>query len=736
VTRDDPRADAPAAGLRAGGAEPSPPAPEGDGAVPALPAPVGTWLASLARALQRYGLYPPGHPALGDLVEDLHRELGPLLEEEKDVAVAVAPDRLLYRGAWTDPAGPHVPGLAARLHEHDLAAIGFEPGVSVSELRAVLTVLRERPSTDEDRLGRRAGMTARWPHVWVEPRHYEKLRLDEELPDDERAVRDQRAARLWLGLARAVGAAPESEDEPASASETVARARRVDPARVARSLGSVQEGELLRNVGEALMAIAGELEDAEGEFSLRERFGGLFGEMDRQQMRRLLASGLEPGERREILGASSSVLATGPLLEMVETTSDLGDIDVSHWMLRILVKLAGYADAEGSLSSPEAQQALRTLVEQAVTGWGEEARSFDEAYGEALRIMAGTEAGGAGGEVDEAGRPEPLRVLQTTVEVDELGGPGERAFLTLCRAGRVGEVLALSDEAPEGSEVADTLRERLLNEEVVEELAGREPPDLEALERIARHVPRTVAGPLLEILETSKDRSVRGKAFSILEGIGASISDLVVARLQDERWYVQRNMLALLFEMEPPRDFSARQFTTHERVQVRREAYKHLLRDPETREDAVRMTLRETDSRTLTLGLGAVDELEDPASDLVPLVSAHAADDSRPQEVRVQAVRAVGHLGGPDARRALVRICERRHPILFWRRRLAPPSGAVREAVATLARRWPRDPAAQRVLRRAADSENAGLRKAARLAEAAGGGERTEADADDPERTR
>ena len=723
MTRDDAREDVRAPGIGAGGAEPAADARgtdagATDGPVAALRPGVGNWLTSLARALQRYGLYPPGHPSLGDLVENLHGQLGPLLEEEGDLAVAVAPDRLLHRGAWTDPSGPHIPGLAGRLHEHDLAAIGFEPGVSVSELRAVLTVLRERPSTDEDRLGRRAGMTARWPHVWVEPRHYEKLRLDEDLPDEERAARDHRAARLWLGLARVAGVRPRSAEEPATATGAVAAARGVDPARVARSIGSIHEAGLLREVGRALMAIAGELGEGEGAFSLSERFGDLFGSLDREEMHRLLGSGLGSGERREILGASSSFLPTGPLLQMVETTSDLGDIDVSHWMLRILVKLAGYADAEGSLSSPEAQQALRTLVEQAVTGWSEEARAFDDAYGDALRTMAGLEFGDAGDRLGEAGRPDPLRVLRTTVEVDELGGPGERAFLRLCDAGRVGEILALADESPEGSRVAATLRERLLTDEVVEELAGREPPDLEALERIAGHVPRTVAGPLLGILEGSKDRSIRGKAFSILAGLGGSVSDLVVARLRDERWYVQRNMLALLFEMEPPEGFTARPFATHERVQVRREAYKHLLRDPDTRADAVRMTLRESDSRTLTLGLGAVDELQDPGPDLVPLVAALAADDARPGEIRVQAVRALGHLSGPDARRALIRICERRHPIFFWRRRLAAATGAVREAVATLARRWPRDPGAQRVLRRAADSDNAELRQAARLAEA------------------
>lgn len=688
-----------------------------------VPERVAAWLGSLARAVQRYALYPPGHPALGDLVEDLHGDLEPLLEEEGALVVAISPDRLLYRGAWTDPGNPHLPGLAGRLHEHHLAALGIEPGASVSELRAVLTVLRERPKAEADRLGRRAGMTARWPHVWVEPRHYEKLRLDEDLPDEEREARDRRAARLWLGLARAAGAGPdEAEGDGAEADaasgdgpDSLDAARALQPERVAQGIGRIHEQELLQHVGDALVAIAAELDQAEGDFSLRERFGDLFGALDRDEVRRLLSTGLASDGRRQILGAGSPFLPAGPLVGMVETAADLGDIDVSYWMLRILVKLAGYANAEGSLSSPEAQQALRTLVEQAVTGWSDEARAFDEAYEEALRTMAESDSDQAEG--SRAGSPEPLRILQMAIEVDELGAPGEEAYRAMRAGRRVGEILVAVDDAPEGSGVADTLRERLLDEEVVRELAETEPPDLEALDRIARHIPRVVAPPLLDILEHSHDRSVRGKAFSILTGLGQEVADLVVSRLRDERWFVQRNMLALLYEIGAPEGFTARPFTTHERAQVRREAYKHLLRDAATREDAVRMMLRETESRTLTLGLGAVDGIEEPGPDLTPLVAGHAADPSNPREVRVQAIRALDHLGGPVARRTLMRICERRHPILFWRRRLAPPSAPVREAVATLARHWPRDPAAQRVLRGAAASDDSGLRKAARLAE-------------------
>ncbi len=672
------------------------------GTGPAVPSDVQAWLAALARALQRHGLYPPGHPALGDLTGELHEALDPLLEERDELVFAVAPDRLLFEEAWTGTSS-QIPGLARRLHEHDLSAFGVEAGASASELGALLTALRERPASDEDRLGRRAGMASRWPHVWIEPRHYDRLALEEELSDEPIEDRDRRAARLWLGLARSARALPDEladlSLEGLDTDELVETAYRVPPDAVAEAIRALRETEGMEEIGGALLQIARELEHPEGGFDLRERFTGLLQALTGPDVRRLLERGMRSPERQELLQSTTSWLPPDTLMQMVETTADLGDIDVSHWMLRILVKLSAHSRVEAALSTGEADQALRDQVRRALTGWGEDPHQDDGSYGDTLRAMS--EVGDLAGLplVDTDHAPEALRVLQMGIEVDRLGSPGEQAFAALRRSGRVGEILEAVQEADPDSAVATELWDRLARAEVVAELAAKDPPDFEALGRLGPRMPRLVAETLLDLLSDSRDRSVRSKAFSILTSLGPGVASSVMARLEDERWFVKRNVLALLYEIGPPDGFSARPLATHENEQVRREAYKHLLRDPSTRAEAVSMCLRESDPRTLTLGLAALESGDRLEPELVPVLARHAEDSALPGEVQVAAARALSLSEAESARRALLHLCLRRHPILFWRRRLRPENPVVREAVGGLARRWPDDAAVHRVLR-------------------------------------
>jgi hypothetical protein len=668
----------------------------------AVPSDIEKWLVALARAVQRYGLYPPGHPALGDLAADLHERLLPLLEEHGELQVGVAPDRFLYEGAWTDTGSAHLPTLAHRLHEHDLSSLGLEPGTSRSELVALLTAVRERPVHDEDRLGRRAGMASRWPHVWIEPRHYDRLTLEEH-PDDALEDRDRRAARLWLGLGREARALPPElsdgswEREPTP--RVMAAARRVEPGVVAQAIAALRQQEGMEAVGAVLLEIAEELRRPDGEFDLRDRYTGLFRVLARPDVRRVLERGLRSPDRQKLLEATSAWLPADLLVRLVETTSDLGDIDVSHWMLRILVKLSGHAQVEGAPSMEEADDALRDQVRRAITGWGDEAVSNDSAYAETLRRMSDPTGDLAALPlVDAEHAPESMRMLQMAVEVDRLGPPGERAVDALLRAGRSAEIIAVADGAAEGNGVAAELWGRLTRTEVVRELLDSQPPEFDALGALAPHDPGLVTEPLLDLLIESQDRSVRGKAFSILTALGDDIGGLVMARLGDERWFVQRNMLALLYEIGAPPGFSARPFAAHDNAHVRREAYKHMLRDPDTRAEAIALCLQESDPRTLSLGLGALEGARSLEPELVSRLAHLAGDSEMPSEIRVTSARALALSDTPEAKRSLLDLCLRRHPILFWRKRPRPDTPVVREAAAALARAWPDDPAVRALL--------------------------------------
>jgi len=101
---------------------------------------------------------------------------------------------------------------------------------------------------------------------------------------------------------------------------------------------------------------------------------------------------------------------------------------------------------------------------------------------------------------------------------------------------------------------------------------------------------------LLDALASSEDRLTRRKLLDLLSGRASDISGLVVARLGDDRWYVVRNMLAILERSgHNPNDFSPSLWTTDPDARVRQLAIRLQLRLPHERELAIRTALDDAD---------------------------------------------------------------------------------------------------------------------------------------------
>ena len=86
-------------------------------------------------------------------------------------------------------------------------------------------------------------------------------------------------------------------------------------------------------------------------------------------------------------------------------------------------------------------------------------------------------------------------------------------------------------------------------------LLGRK--EREDVIRLARAFKLFIISPLLDNLGEEPDASVRKLLLSILESLGSDVNPYVVQRLEDERWYVVRNMLYLL------RECNGRQYAAH-----------------------------------------------------------------------------------------------------------------------------------------------------------------------------
>jgi hypothetical protein len=190
---------------------------------------------------------------------------------------------------------------------------------------------------------------------------------------------------------------------------------------------------------------------------------------------------------------------------------------------------------------------------------------------------------------------------------------------------------------------------------------------------------------MLDAISEIESRANRGKLFRRLVGLGRGIGPEVVARLDDERWYVRRNLLSLLDDIEPPDGFSATPFLDDEHEAVVRAAIKLVLRQPDDRERAIQAALASGDSRAVILGLVAAKDGCPPA--LAENIADLARSEDHSQELRLHAVRAIAGVRSEAALQALLSIARggRRWFIL---KRSGSPTHLELEALAALRASW------------------------------------------------
>jgi len=221
------------------------------------------------------------------------------------------------------------------------------------------------------------------------------------------------------------------------------------------------------------------------------------------------------------------------------------------------------------------------------------------------------------------------------------------------------------------------------------------------------------APPLLDALAAAESRGARRGLLAQLAKMGAEIAPLVIARLDDSRWYVTRNLLGLLEELgPPPPGFSAAPYMQHADARVRWQAVKLQLKLPGGRDEALIAGLRDQDPRTLRLALSLAVALQASPDAAVPLLVNRATDRTLAGDLRALAVRCLGYTKATPALETLLRMTAGGRT-LFGREKLAGKSPELLVALAALATGWRDDPRARARLGIAASSTDGEIRHAA-----------------------
>lgn len=683
-----------------------------------LPAPLRDFLVDLAMAVQRHGLYPDEHPSLGPLVDRLQRKLEAVLRERETLQLAVSPASLVLEEGETDPDHYALRELAGRLHEHELARVTFERTPDRDQVASFLRAVSARPDGEEGPLGDRPDPDSSWPEIRAEPVRYDRLVMTEAPEALETTVEveevEGEADELWMGLARSV-LTEASREEAGEGPPGVGS--------IARALGRFSADEArARTAAARMLEVARKLqqEGADADPEVRDRLVTLLEELSPEALGEIFGS-VAPEDGQAFLEATADWLPVDTVLEVVRQVGRDRELGLSFHMLQLLSRLADHVETEEGWTDPMTENAFRQQVRTLLGGWQRNIRAPDPGDEGALPGRLGA-------------RPAELtairtlvapdRLVQSALEVDRLGPAGEVAVAEMMDAGGVLPLLEILRDAPPGEEASPAIWRRVATPEALGEVLERDPPDFDAVDELLERLGGRGAGPMLDALAESGSRTVRRELFSRLVALeGEEVEEEILERLEDDRWFVNRNMLALLADREAlPAGFSALPYTGHERAPVRREAHRLALRHPDDREEAIRRGLRDTSPSVLSLAFGALEDLPAPALEAVlPVVVERVRDEDLATEFRRRAIRSLGRAEGEEALESLLSLCRTRRLRTFWKLSLADGSPLVLEALRALARGWSDHPEARGVLAEAREATDPELREAAAAFAPAGG---------------
>jgi hypothetical protein len=672
----------------------------------ALSRELNEFLIELSVALHKFSMYPSGHPSLQPAASAVVARATHLLADRPQIAFGVARRQLIIEGVATSASQPVLRRLAEELHRHHLGAVTFLRGISPEEVGEALRALSREPE-QHGALGSGSNDARTWPHLRLHPMTFGGLALiaDAALTSEAGGGGGTRGAELWIGLARAAMAG--EDDTAPTDTEPTAVARAIDEHPRADAYDQVVIGHLLQ--------IARELRTSQGPeaAALQRRTARLISALNPETLRRLVDMSGDLAQRRQFVLDAAHGMAVDTVIDIVKAAADATGQPISDGLVRMLSKLAAHAEFGAESSRLAADEALREQVGNLLNGW-ELADPNPDDYGKLLQRVAtsATAHDASPQSVEQEHAPDPLRMVQISLEAGETGPMVARAVERAVSQGQVPALVALiAPGVPDGNEAAAALLKSLAHGKTLRAWFAAGPIDFEALDHLLPHVSVDGCRALLDVLGESDDRTTRRKLLDRLATLPHDLEPSLLARLDDERWYVQRNMLVLLERRRRlPKKLSLARIAAHPDVRVRHEAVRLQLRIPAERDAAVRTALESGHPGLMQAGLAAIQQ-ECPEA-LVDRVGAIAANRDADETVRAMAARALGRSPDRRALSALVALADGGRTLL-GRQRLAPRSALVLAALEALAFGWRSEPRAAALLRLAEASSDPQIRNAA-----------------------
>ncbi|NNM32586.1 MAG: hypothetical protein HKO53_05950 [Gemmatimonadetes bacterium] len=659
-----------------------------DSELQALPANLVELLLELAIGLHRYAIYPSDHPSVVSLGERLARRINTYTAREGAIHVGVADGRLVVGEGATDPAQPILRDLARKARDRHVGGFVLLPQMASVDIELFLQGMSEEA---ED------GMM---PKVETErirllPPGYDRLQLAD--PDLLGGDPGSRAHDLWLGLARSAISNGAIQQEDASDISGLA-------ASVRQRLGEDGGGRVILGY---MAQIAGVLaEDPEaGE-------GGSLGNL-RSQFRALIDA-LDPATLRELMqregGNDANIRLAFDVCRSLDPTTAVKVLEavpkregrrISHQLVRLLRKMSAREGQVPAEKQRHAVDTFRDAIERLSDDWQAGDREASRRHADAgdLHVLS------------DAENPSALsmekRILLISLELGVVGAALQAAVRAMTETEEILALKKLAEARSSGHPVVDYVRETLHSSDNIARRIRDEATDPKLLEALVDGAGLSAVEPLLDALIESPSRAVRRTAFDLLKKLGMPAGLAAVTRLENQPWYVLRNLLVLSQSLETvPAGVDPLPLLFHEDARVRKEAFPVCVKASDGRTPSLKAGLADEDERIVMMALR--EAKEDLPGMLVPEVAQHV---ERGGDLANQAILALKESDSPLALKSLLDVCQGRG--LLGGVRLSRKSPALLLALEALAERWSEVDEVQAVLEVASASKDAEVRAAA-----------------------
>jgi hypothetical protein len=648
--------------------------------------PLQELIPALVTAWKNLSVYPAGHPAREAGVRGAHKRLTGFMAAAGPLTLGVAKDGLTYGDRKLE--SPHVVALAQALFRRNAATVRFEEGVAASELEAFLKALGDSKTQGTPRPLAEELAAAGAAHVVVTTLDYSLLKTT----DDVRADRRE-PANLWEAILDALLTGKQLDAEGAEPLAAETYSAKGIASLFAPSDSDRQSGRLggvpVQLVADAVAAHLSRTTGAARDAAVHE-VAELVRALPTEVRERVLNSALkvlaaEESAAEGLLQLTSAVSADEVLVALRRLSAE--GMKLSSHALRLVQTLAAAASraiaersASGNKDTAELAAELGSLFrDEDIDRYNPEDHDalIDQAAAVDLTTLGPIEQADLPDLGDRAASLTDAALERTLLAtlLDLLGGADAAAlpdiharledqFVRALSAGRFDRAIEVVDGIK--AHAADTRLEverRKSLEDFLVRLAGSQqvmgmiggigalpPPAVAQLKDLIARLGAAAARSLLNALIAAADQTRRRRLFNILSSLGAAIVPEAQKLLRDSRWFVVRNMIALLRAVGDKTSLpEIRRCAENPDLRVRLEAIKTLLAfDPSVPKDLLETAILDKDPKlaeaaVVLTGQYGIQEAKQP---LVAILRGWDPFGAR-RSLRLKALRALADLGDP-----------------------------------------------------------------------------------------